>query len=285
MRAFVERLPEALAWIGEIDLSKVREVRVRVNQPVEFRLDKGTRLEGDRVTGEIMRDLVSSLTAHSLYACESEMREGFFSLPGGLRVGLTGRYASGADAPVQAVTSLAIRLSRPVEGAAGQVCPYIVDRGTVLSTLILSAPCMGKTTLLRSLIRRLSETGFAVAVADERDELQGLMELGPRTDVSVFAPKRIAIMRMLRSLAPDVIATDELGHAGDAEAVEEAARCGVGVLATAHARTFEDAARRPSLRSMTRSGVFERYVELNGEVGHVSRILGREGDVLWTDGR
>ncbi|MEA4897167.1 stage III sporulation protein AA [Bacillota bacterium Meth-B3] len=285
MRSLIERLPDELMWIGEIDLSEVREVRVRLGQQVELRGTRGSRLMGDPVPAAVLRALVHALTAHSLYACEVQMREGFFSLPGGLRVGLTGRYASGEDAPIQQVTSVCIRLSRAVDGAVKTVLPFLMDGARPLSALILSAPCMGKTTLLRALIRALSEAGCAVAVADERDELGGAPTLGPRADVAALVPKRIAIMRMLRALSPDVVATDELGHSGDAEAVEEAARCGSAVLATAHARSFESAVRRPSLERLLRAGVFERYVELDGSPGHVVRILDGEGGTLWTDGR
>ena len=285
MRSLIERLPDELAWIGEIDLSDVREVRVRLDQQVELRGARGSYLMGEPVPAAVLRALVHALTAHSLYACEAQMREGFFSLPDGLRVGLTGRYAAGEDAPIQQVTSVCIRLSRAVDGAVKTVLPFLMSGAHPLSALILSAPCMGKTTLLRALIRALSEAGCAVAVADERDELGGTPALGARTDVAALVPKRIAIMRMLRALSPDVVATDELGHAGDAEAVEEAARCGSAVLATAHARSFESAARRPSLERLLRARVFERYVELGGSPGHVVRILDGEGGTLWTDGR
>lgn len=285
MRLLIDRLPDFLSYIGEADLKDAREIRVRQGQRVEIRKARGGALVGEAVTSAQMRQLVGALTGHSLYAMEAQMRDGFFSLPGGVRVGLTGRYAEGEDAPIQTVTSIVIRIPRDIRDAGRAVSPFVFCEEGVKNTLILSPPCLGKTTLLRAMIREASSCGLSVAVSDERDELAGLIDLGERTDVAALAPKRVAIMRMLRSMAPDVIATDELGHAGDCEAVEEAARCGVAVIATAHASGYQAALSRPSMRSIMASGVFARVVELGGAPGRVRRILNAEGDELWTAGR
>ena len=285
MRAILMRLPAV--WgdrLKEIDLERAREIRIRVGCVTQVRFAKGAQTAGDDVTQAEMTELVGALTGHSVYAYEAQMREGFFTLPGGFRVGLTGRYGGEADAPIQTVTSLCIRISRHVQGKAAFLLPYLMDARRMRSTLILSAPCMGKTTLLRALIEMVSKAGHTVAVADERDELAGGTPLGPYTDVCALSPKHMAIARMIRALSPDVVATDELGGEGDAEAIAEAARCGVCVLATAHAAGMESARQRKALEGIVSSGVFERVVELGREAGHVVRILTGEGEALWTDG-
>ncbi|MEG1193879.1 MAG: ATPase, T2SS/T4P/T4SS family [Clostridia bacterium] len=285
MERIGERLPQFLAQrLAGVALEAAREVRVRLGQPVEVRFLGSATLLGEPVTAEQMGELLGALTGHSVYACERQMREGFFTLPGGLRVGVAGRYPGEGDGAIQVVTSVAIRLARPIDGQAAFVVGQMMATGRAQSTLILSAPCLGKTTLLRALIVRLSGAGLTVAVADERDEIAGGTSLGVRVDVSALSPKRLAIPRMVRSLAPDVVATDELGDAGDAAAVLEAARCGCAVLATVHAASYESACARPTLHALMRAGVFERFVELGGAVGRVARILDAEGAVLWTAG-
>lgn len=279
MRALLNRLPSFLRdRLDGVDLGDAREIRVRVGGCVEIRNARRSLFAGEAVTQSQMNDLVSVLTGHSVYAREAQMREGYFTMEDGWRVGLAGRYGAGLNGPLQAVTSACIRVSRRVSGAADTVYPFIAD-GRARSALILSPPCMGKTTMLREAVYRLSCDGYLVAVADERGELTG--DLGPRTDVSTGCEKDVAIMRLIRSLSPDVVATDEVGRARDADAIEEAARCGVAVLATAHARDVETARKRACLRRIVDDGVFERFIELGGEPGRVLRVADGEGRTLW----
>ena len=76
----------------------------------------------------------------------------------------------------------------PSLACANGVFPELVKAG-FQSTIIFSPPGYGKTTLLRDLIRKLSTSGFRVAVADERGEISGInrrqigFDLGPNTDV------------------------------------------------------------------------------------------------------
>lgn len=283
MRSLLQRLPPFLVEaLAGVDLEAAREIRVREGWPVEVRDGRGGRLLAQPVTRAQVGQLVGALTEYSLYAWEAQMREGFFTLPGGFRVGLTGRYAPGG--PLQMVTSVCIRLARELPQAADQLLPMLLEGARPLSTLILSPPCLGKTTLLRALIGRLSQRGLSVAVCDERGELDGRM-LGPRADVAVMCEKRVAIPRLLRALSPDVVATDELGGEGDAAAIAEAARCGAAVLATAHARDYAAARMRPTLREAMEAGVFERYAVLSDEPGHIKAILDEGGRPLWTDGQ
>ena len=72
---------------------------------------------------------------------------------------------------------------------------------------------------------------------------------------------------MIRAMAPNVLAVDELGHQDDVAAVSEALRSGVGILSTAHAGSLQEALRRPSLKALLEEGVFERAVLLSRRKG------------------
>jgi stage III sporulation protein AA len=184
------------------------------------------------------------------------------------------------------------RVAREMPGVADRLMPYVLsaDRTRVLNILILSGPGLGKTTLLRDIARQLSTgpewgsesercrgagapTGFRVGIVDERSEIaacsQGVPQnqLGPRADVIDGCPKAAGIMMMIRSMSPDVVVTDEVGRDRDANALEEASRCGVAVIATAHALDPEDAARRPVLREVLARGAFDRAVVLGRSLG------------------
>ena len=101
---------------------------------------------------------------------------------------------------IRSVAFLNLRVAHEIKGCADKVLPFLYENGRFVSTLILSPPGCGKTTLLRDLIRQVSDgsrdhvtgeafSGVTVGVADERSELgacyQGIPQndLGMRTDV------------------------------------------------------------------------------------------------------
>jgi stage III sporulation protein AA len=205
----------------------------------------------------------------SVHTVLDQLREGYVTIPGGLRLGLCGEGAveEGKLRAFRRLTSLALRLPHPIRGPARPLLPKLTQGGSLPNTLILSPPGWGKTTLLRDLIRCLSEgEGISprrVGVADERGELGGgdlRYFLGPRADVLENCPKSAALLMLLRGMNPQVLAADEITAPADLRAMEEAAGCGVTLLATAHGGSLEDLRRRPLYREMLDQGLFSAFV-------------------------
>ncbi|MGE5529380.1 MAG: stage III sporulation protein AA [Patescibacteria group bacterium] len=263
-----------------------REIRVRAGQPLQAiapagELNLGGAF-GQAVTAEDLQATFQLMTQHSVYALEEELRQGFITLPGGHRLGFTGHAVleGGRIRLLRQVSSLHLRLARSIPGAGLPLLPALVKNGALLSTLILSPPGCGKTTLLRDLVRLaslgrpdLGLPGLQVSLVDERSEVAGTylgrpqLDVGPRTDVLDGAPKAEGISLMLRAMGPQVLATDEIGRPEDAEAVAEAAKAGVAVLATAHAGSPEEAGHRPILGRILAGGYFQRLVVLDASRG------------------
>ena len=182
------------------------------------------------------------------------------------------------------VTSLALRVPRAMAGVAEPLLPQLAPGRELPSTLLLSPPGVGKTTLLRDLIRCLS-TGVwinpkRVGVADERGELGvGSLRafLGPRVDVLAYCPKAAALTMLLRGMSPQVLAADEITDPQDIRAMEQAAGCGVTLLATAHGGSLEDLRRRPLYRELLDAGIFQAFVFL-------TRQGGKRTYRVWTGG-
>ena len=138
------------------------------------------------------------------------------------------------------------------------------------STLLLSPPGGGKTTLLRDLIRAVSDgeggPALRVGVADERGELAAMYQgepqfsIGRQTDVLDGCPKGPALLMLLRGMNPQVLAADEITAPEDAAALEMAANCGVSLLCTAHAGSLEELKARPLYRRLLDEGLFRRLV-------------------------
>ncbi|MDA8442542.1 MAG: stage III sporulation protein AA, partial [Peptococcaceae bacterium] len=243
-----------------------------------------------RVTHEQVLTSLEIMTRSSIYAWEEELRNGFLTLKGGHRVGLSGKVVldKGAVKAIRYVSSLNIRVSREVIGIARKVIPFLFADYHLQSTLIISPPQAGKTTLLRDLIRLISTgcaeiglPGLNVGVVDERSELAGCWEgvpqndLGPKCDVLDCCPKAQGMMMLLRSMAPQVIVTDELGRAEDIYALEEAVNGGVAVLTTVHGLDASEVKRKPLLRELLATGVFQRTIILSRRlgVGTVEKII------------
>lgn len=236
------------------------------------------------------------VTECSIYALERELAAGYITLRGGHRVGLVGRAVLEGDRirTQRELSGANYRVARQIAGVADKVMPYIFRRPggrsctanrvighpsgvSVFSVLVLSGPGHGKTTLLRDMARQLSYgfcgPGLKVGIVDERSEIAACCDgvpgndLGPRADIIDSCPKAQGIMIMTRSMSPDVIVTDEIGHAADSEAIEEARRCGVAVIATAHATDHDDAQKRPALRDILARGGFERAIVLSNRLG------------------
>jgi stage III sporulation protein AA len=263
---------------------RLSEVRLRANRPVQLVSIGGTDVLCGRLDAREFRETVQFLMGYSLYACEDELANGFFTLPDGSRAGVCGMVSS-ADGKVKSVAdigSIAIRVAREVRGCANGILPQVESSE---GTLIVSPPGLGKTTMLRDLARLLSERGRRVCVIDERGEIAACkngvptLDVGPRTDIFSMCPKRTALMTAVRALSPDVVVTDELGAPGDYEAVLEASRCGVKVVASAHGASLESEALMPGVSRIVRAGAFSKGVLLGPRPGAVARVeaFGRGG--------
>lgn len=232
----------------------------------------------------------------SVYAWEDEIRSGFLTLQGGHRVGLAGRAVTedGRIRTLKQVSGLNIRIAREVPGCAAALLPRLVRGGRLLSTLLISPPQAGKTTMLRDLVRLLSTgvpgvlKGCNVGLVDERSEVAGCFagvpqrDVGPRTDVLDGCPKAEGTMLLIRAMSPAVVAVDEVGRPADADAIMEALHAGVAVLATAHGYNLEDVQRRPALAGLLGVGAFSRVVVLGrsrgpGTVEQVVELAGGGG--------
>ena len=285
----MKTLDRLCALLPEEDARRIRalgddlcEVRLRAGRPVQLRAKGGAfDMGGALACGEVAA-IAASLMDHSLYAREAELAQGFFTMEDGCRVGACGRmvWDGGRIAGMAAIGSLCVRVCREIRGCADRLLEHMLDESgrAVRATLLLSGPGMGKTTCLREAARCLSERRLCVAVADERHELAACrdgvptLDVGPCTDVMDGGPKHLAIRHLLRAAAPEVIVTDEIGAREDAAALAEAVRCGVPVLASAHARDLGAALDRAVLGDVLRSGAFERIVVLGGAPGCIQSV-------------
>lgn len=278
---------EGLARLPAQNARGATELRLRAERRPMVSGAVQTVLDAPAVTAEEVRAMAGAMLGHAAHARQEELRQGFVTLPGGFRAGLCGRAAlkDGKLNALQDIASITVRIARAVDGAANAILPHLLNGGMPRSALIISPPGLGKTTLLRDAARQLSNLGFPVTIVDERSELAACLngvptlDVGENTDVLDGCPKAEGMRLALRAMAPRVLVTDEIGHAADAEAVLDAARCGVAVLTSAHGRGYRDISARPALAGMLLARVFERVIALDA-VGRVGRVCGPGGETV-----
>lgn len=232
------------------------------------------------VTAEDLRQMSTLMSQYSLYAYEEEVRQGFLTVEGGHRIGVCGQVTekAGAIGRIYPILYLNIRIARERKECGKTVYEQLWENDEPENTLVLSAPGTGKTTLLRDLIRLFSNgdevhSGKRIGLVDERSEIAGCLhgipqnDVGIRTDVLDGCPKVEGMMLLVRSMAPEILAVDEIGGVEDFSAMQYALRCGCCLLATVHAGSLEELFQKPGWDKCGDEQLFGRYVVISKEDG------------------
>lgn len=273
---------------------QLEEIRFRVNMPLlmeakgeEWYIDternclkpcgcQSVPKEALIVGKEMLKELLNGLSRNSMYAYQNEMQQGFFTYQGGHRIGICGKAVSeqGKIKGVTGICYMNIRMAREYPGCAEPLIPYLHDeKGRYLSTLIFSVPGAGKTTLLRDCIRLLSNgcgpyRGKKISIVDERGEIAGCFrgipqkDIGMRSDVLDGGKKSEAMLFLLRSMSPQIIAMDELGGQEDYEALQQLIYSGCFILATVHASCADELTEKVQMGQWIAQKKFRRFVQV-----------------------
>lgn len=264
-----EKLRQAVTALPERDFQRLEELRLRAGQEAAVVLGGRERPLPIPVNAADIQAVVVAAAGHSLYAAEDQLRQGYRTLRGAHRLGICGTAVRSADGigTLRQFCAVNLRFARSIPGAAEPA--YNLLREHPASVLILGSPGRGKTTVLRDLIRILSDRlHFRVGVADERGEIAAVLDgqpqfrLGRSVDVLTGTTKQEGINMLLRTMSPEWIALDEISEQADVEAIVRASYCGVRFAATAHVWEPGDLRRRPLYRALMRQGVFENLIYL-----------------------
>ncbi|KAB3537375.1 stage III sporulation protein AA [Alkaliphilus pronyensis] len=285
----------------------IEEIRLRVNKPLMVYGNYSDYFVG--TSGQLLKNeynavitnkknienTLNFISNYSMYAVEEELKRGYITIEGGHRIGITGRIIrdeKGIKA-MKEFNGLNFRISREKKGVSAAIINYLYDLGEFQNTLIVSPPQCGKTTLLRDIIRCISNgipqqkiKGMKVGVVDERSEIgascQGIpqMDIGIRTDLLDSCPKAEGMLMLIRAMSPQVIATDEIGKESDSLAIEEALKAGIKLITTVHGKSIEDISSKKVIGAIVKSRIFKRIIILSNknDVGTIEAII--DGDTM-----
>lgn len=241
------------------------------------------------VTTNAILEVLLNVSKNSIYAIQNDINNGFVIIRGGHRIGISGEvvYVDGKIKNIKNICSLNIRVARQIYGCADKVLPEIIEDGKINNTLIISPPGCGKTTLIRDIIRQISNgipcmkfKGKNVSLIDERGEIASVYEgvssldVGVRTDIMSNVTKATGMKMMIRSMAPDVIATDEIGKPEDIVAIKEAILSGVNVIFTMHGDSITSIIKNKDIKELLDLNIFSKIIILsNGKTpGIVEKV-------------
>ncbi len=290
MSYITSRIANQLLQLPDIVKLSTNEIRIRCGKPVVIMTAEGYKLPCKNLilSQNDISDTFQKLCDYSVYSYQSELAQGFITLPGGHRVGICGTAALDKNGcrTIKYISSINIRVASEYIGCANKLTEQLFSE-RICGTLIAGPPCCGKTTILRDIALNLSsqESMKKVVIIDERGEIAAMYRGIPQNTVGLSCdilngyPKGEGILIALRTLAPDVIICDEVGNEDDANALCEGVNAGVSIISSIHACNVNELYNRKSCKRLLETGAFKKIVFLKGEMhrGQVDSIVEVDG--------
>ena len=270
----------------------IQEIRIRTNKPIAIKVENSNRILKHIVKQEEVLKTFEKICEGSVYSYRKQICEGYITIKGGHRIGITGNVAMEDEKVINInyISSLNFRIARQKLECSNELLKFIINMevGNIYNTLIVSPPGCGKTTILRDAIRKLSNgikeinfRGRTIGLVDERGEIAAMYkgipqnDVGIRTDVIDNISKDKGMHMLIRSMSPEIIACDEIGNVEDIEAINYAICSGVKGIFTAHGGSIEEINLNNELADLLKKNILERIVFLDvNKKGAISSVYG-----------
>lgn len=265
------------------NIQNIEEIRLRTNKPIILKNSNGNNLLIHIVSKEELLETFQKVCEQSIYSYQKQICEGFITIKGGHRVGITGSCVieNGKIININYISSLNFRIAREKKDVSNKILKYILNENDVNNTLIISKPGCGKTTILRDLVRKIS-TKKTCGIVDERGEIASMYKGEPQNDIGILSDvmdnctKSDGMKMLIRSMSPEVIVCDEIGNKQDIEAINYAMCSGVKGIFTAHGNSLEEIMLNEQISQLLEKYIVQIIIVLDdkkrGEIKNIYRL-------------
>ena len=133
--------------------NEIQEIRIRCRRPILLKLRQTDIVIDYIVTEQEILQTLERLCNNSIYAYKNQICEGFITIKGGHRVGITGTAVieNGKIINLKYITSLNFRIAREIFDCSNKILEQIIDikNNTIYNTLIVSPPRYGKNNNIK----------------------------------------------------------------------------------------------------------------------------------------
>ena len=265
------------------NIQNIEEIRLRTNKPIILKNSNGNNLLIHLVSKEELLETFQKVCEQSIYSYQKQICEGFITIKGGHRVGITGSCVidNGKIININYISSLNFRIAREKKDVSNKILKYILNENDVNNTLIISKPGCGKTTILRDLVRKIS-TKKTCGIVDERGEIAAMYKGEPQNDIGILSDvmdnctKSDGMKMLIRSMSPEVIVCDEIGNKQDIEAINYAMCSGVKGIFTAHGNSLEEIKLNEQIKELLEKYIVQIIIILDdkkrGEIKNIYKL-------------
>lgn len=131
----------------------IEEVRLRVDKPIALKFNKEEIILKIVVNQEMILKILQKVCDNSIYSFQNQIREGFITIKGGHRIGITGSCVieDGKVLNINYISSLNFRIAREIRGSSNKIIKYILnlENNSVYTTLIVSPPGVRKNNYFK----------------------------------------------------------------------------------------------------------------------------------------